>query len=171
ALGDGADSRVRSNRLRQGARGDPRLRRGRVRRDGPVPLRSGARALLREVCLDQFVHADGASRHGARRGNAMVAASRTTARAVDQLGALGEAPHRFGFFAALRQLECLYADKPRIGRAARPGDEPVRLGQSPSLSFAPASIAEFRPGGAETPSYVGVYFFGLFGPNGPLPLH
>lgn len=101
----------------------------------------------------------------------MVAASRATARAVEELAALAEAPHRHGFFAALRRLECLYADKPRIGRAVRPADEPVRLGQSPSLSFAPSSIAEFRAGGANEPSYVGVYFFGLFGPNGPLPLH
>lgn len=100
----------------------------------------------------------------------MAAARRTTADIVTRLQALEEAPHRFDLFAALRELECVHADSPRIGEAARPIDEPVRLGQTPSLEFAPASIAEFdaAPG---RPAYLGAYSFGLFGPNGPLPLH
>ncbi|HEU4617134.1 MAG TPA: type VI secretion system baseplate subunit TssG, partial [Gammaproteobacteria bacterium] len=101
----------------------------------------------------------------------MAAASRTTAHAVERLRALEEEPHRFGFFAALRRLECLYADRPRIGEAARPADEALRFGQEPSLAFAPSTLAAFRQGGPDEPSYLAQYFFGLFGPNGPLPLH
>jgi type VI secretion system protein ImpH len=32
-------------------------------------------------------------------------------------------------------------------------------------------LATFRPGRANSPDYLAGYFFGLFGPNGPLPLH
>jgi type VI secretion system protein ImpH len=101
----------------------------------------------------------------------MAAASRTTSDVIARLRALEEAPHRFDLFAALRQLECLYPESPRIGEAARPVDEPVRLGQKPSLAFAPSTVAEFDPGGPGKPGYLAAYSFGLFGPNGPLPLH
>lgn len=47
----------------------------------------------------------------------------------------------------------------------------MRLGQEPSLAFAPSTIASLTPGGAGAVPGVRVYFFGLFGPNGPLPLH
>jgi type VI secretion system protein ImpH len=101
----------------------------------------------------------------------MAGATRTTSELVARLRALEEDPHGFGLFAALRQLECLYADKPRIGEAAKPSDEPLRLGQQPSLAFAPSSVAAFEPGSDGQPSYLATYFFGVFGPNGPLPLH
>ncbi len=101
----------------------------------------------------------------------MAAASRTTTHTVEWLTALEAAPHRFGFYAAMRRLECLYAEKPRIGRAARPADEAVRLGQKPALAFASSTLAGYRQGGAESPGHLAQYFFGLFGPNGPLPLH
>lgn len=101
----------------------------------------------------------------------MAAASRTAAHVVAWLLALEQAPHRYDLFAALRRLECLYPDKPRIGEAARPADEAVRLGQKPSLAFAPATLAEFRQGDGARPTYLAAYSFGLFGPNGALPLH
>ena len=56
--------------------------------------------------------------------------------AVAFLSALAEAPCD-DFFQTLRRLECLCADKPRWGEAQRPADEPVRLGQEPTTSFAP----------------------------------
>ncbi len=101
----------------------------------------------------------------------MAAASRTTAHTLEWLNALEEAPHRFGFYAALRRLECLHPDQPRIGQAARPADEALRLGQKPALAFAASTLAEFRQGGPGAPNFFAQYFFGLFGPNGPLPLH
>jgi type VI secretion system protein ImpH len=101
----------------------------------------------------------------------MATASRTTTHLIGRLLALEEAPERYDFFAALRQIECLYADKPRIGAAARPADEPLRLGQAPSLAFATSSIASFQAGTGARPAHLAATFFGLFGPNGPLPLH
>jgi type VI secretion system protein ImpH len=83
---------------------------------------------------------------------------------------LAEATHRHDFYQTLRHLECLYAEKPRWGKALRPVDEPVRLGQDPDLSFAPAPLASFEIDGSKPPR-LQVRLFGLFGPNGPLPLH
>jgi type VI secretion system protein ImpH len=83
---------------------------------------------------------------------------------------LAAAPYRYDFYQTLRRLECLHEDKPRWGRALRPIDEPVRLGQEPDLSFAPAPLASFEAHGGKTPR-LQVRLFGLFGPNGPLPIH
>jgi type VI secretion system protein ImpH len=83
---------------------------------------------------------------------------------------LAAAPYRFDFYQTLRRLECLYSDKPRWGRALRPIDEPIRLGQEADLSFAPAPLASFQTDGGRAPR-LQVRLFGLFGPNGPLPIH
>jgi type VI secretion system protein ImpH len=87
------------------------------------------------------------------------------------LAALAAAPEAFDFYQALRRIEALYADSPRLGTAPRPAQEPVRLGQEPSLAFAPATLAAFEPATAARPARLVSRFFGLFGPNGPLPLH
>lgn len=83
---------------------------------------------------------------------------------------LTEAPYRHDFYLTLRRLECLY-DMPRWGTAARPREEPIRLGQEPALAFAPAPLASFSPGTDTAPPRLHVHLFGLLGPNGPLPLH
>ncbi|MBI5017335.1 MAG: type VI secretion system baseplate subunit TssG [Deltaproteobacteria bacterium] len=89
--------------------------------------------------------------------------------------ALGEAlarePYRFDFFQALRRLDCAHPARPRLGAAARPADEPVRLTEAPSMAFAASTLASFERATAERPARLAVLFFGLFGPNGPLPLH
>jgi type VI secretion system protein ImpH len=85
--------------------------------------------------------------------------------------ALRRAPTTFDFFQALRRLEAAYPEKPRLGESVRPAEEPVRLGQEPSLSFAPAALAAFLPGTDGGPPRLQVSFLGLSGPNGPLPLH
>ena len=51
------------------------------------------------------------------------------------------------------------------------GDDPVRFGQLPSLAFAPSTIAQFVPASDGRPPRLLELFFGLLGPNGPLPLH
>lgn len=96
---------------------------------------------------------------------------RTTSDLVAFSRALQAQPYKFGFFAALRRLECAYRQKPRLGRSLRPADEPVRLAQDPSLAFAPSTVASFEPGPGGRPPRLAVNFLGLFGPNGPLPLH
>lgn len=92
------------------------------------------------------------------------------ADAIAFFSALAEAPYRYDFYQTLRRLECLYEEKPRWGHALRPVDEPVRLGQDPDLSFAPAPLASFEAKDGQPPR-LQVRLFGLFGPNGPLPLH
>lgn len=96
---------------------------------------------------------------------------RTSADTLNFLRELEEFPYRYDFFMALRRLESMYPDKPRFGEGARPVDEPVRLGQEPSLFFAPSALSEFKVGGKNQPHQIKNLFFGLFGPNGPLPMH
>ena len=54
--------------------------------------------------------------------------------------ALARAPWSFDFFQALRRIEGLFADRPKLGRALRPSDEPVRLSQEASVAFAPSTL-------------------------------
>lgn len=85
--------------------------------------------------------------------------------------ALEEKPFSFDFFQALRRIECLHPNKPRLGKGLRPVDEPVRLTQEPSMAFAPSSLSSFHPSMGGQPPLMEQRFFGLLGPNGPLPLH
>ena len=85
--------------------------------------------------------------------------------------ALEEKPYQYDFFQALRRIECLFPKMPRIGQALRPADEPVRLGQEPALSFAPSTITSFKLADGAALPRMEVRFFGMLGPNGPLPLH
>jgi len=101
----------------------------------------------------------------------MAAKDRAAARALSLGLALQHEPYNFDFFQAVRSLECIHRDKPRIGRSLRPGDDPVRLGQEPSLAFAASALASYKPGKNGRPPRLSGYFFGLFGPNGPLPRH
>jgi type VI secretion system protein ImpH len=94
---------------------------------------------------------------------------RATAR-VALFAALARAPWSFDFFQALRRIEGLFADQPRLGRALRPGEEPVRVSQEPSVAFAPSTLSAFEVNGGQAPR-LEQRFFGLLGPNGPLPLH
>jgi type VI secretion system protein ImpH len=94
-----------------------------------------------------------------------------TAHPVVNAQELAERPWAFDFFQALRRLEVAYREKPRFGTAARPADEPIRVGQDPSMAFAPAALSSYRAGAEARLPRLGVEFFGLFGPQGPLPLH
>ena len=87
------------------------------------------------------------------------------------LDALAREPHRYDFYQVMRRLECAHPEMPRWGMAKRPRDEPVRLGQDPELSFAPAPLSAFTPQGVDHRARLAVRLFGLLGPNGPLPLH
>ncbi len=96
---------------------------------------------------------------------------RTAAHPVDLFESLERQPYRFGFFQALRRLECLDPTKPRWGESKTVQDDAVRLGQEPSLAFAPAALSKYRKDGDGRAARLGVWFFGLFGPHGALPLH
>lgn len=74
-----------------------------------------------------------------------------------------------GFFELLRQAE---GNGLRFGRAGGPSREPARLGQAIRLSFAASDVADVTE--AEEPGHVphfAVNAVGLFGPEGPMPLH
>jgi len=93
------------------------------------------------------------------------------ARPADPLVAMAAAPHRYDFFQALRLVESHHRDKPKLGTARRPADEPVRLGQAADLPFAASSLSAVNLHDRYGKPRIEVRFFGLFGPNGPLPLH
>jgi type VI secretion system protein ImpH len=95
--------------------------------------------------------------------------------AADRVGQLLDElrrqPHKFDFHQALRRLEAALGRSPRLGTSLRPADDPIRLSQEPSMTFAPSTLASCEPGAGGRRPRLAVYFLGLFGPNGPLPLH
>lgn len=101
----------------------------------------------------------------------MASPAGNTVDAVALQNALRDHPEDFDFFEAARRLECAFPDSPLIGRSTRAADDFVRFCQSPTLAFAPRSIDRYQIGGAGKPARLHGLFFGLFGPNGPLPLH
>jgi type VI secretion system protein ImpH len=86
-------------------------------------------------------------------------------------GPLAQDATGFDFFQVLRRLECAHRDKPRLGQSVRLADEAIRLGQEPSLSFPAGALSGLRQNADGGPPRLEVSFFGLTGPNGPLPLH
>jgi type VI secretion system protein ImpH len=108
-----------------------------------------------------------ASRQTSDRLSETRAAAPERPLALEQLGA---EPHRFTLFAALRLLEQCFPERPRLGESRKAADDAVRLGQRPSLSFAPSDVAAFEDSG-DGPVRLEQLSFGIFGPNGALPLH
>lgn len=92
-------------------------------------------------------------------------------RALELLREFEARPWAIDFYEALRRLEAAFPDRPRLGESVRPSDDPVRLGQEPSLAFAPTTLASAKAAGPNGVANLLVYFLGVFGPNGPLPLH
>ena len=101
----------------------------------------------------------------------MATGNRSGKDSLTHLERLTEAPEKFHFFHAFRVLEAAYPDSARIGEARRPREEQIRFGQEPDLRFAPSAISTFEPPKGKKPGRMINRFFGLFGPNGPLPLH
>jgi type VI secretion system protein ImpH len=91
--------------------------------------------------------------------------------ALALLESLATNPSAHGFYRTMRTLEALTQERPRLGRSARPRLDALRLAQDPSSIFAPAALAGFEAAAEGRPARLLVYFFGLFGPDGPLPLH
>jgi type VI secretion system protein ImpH len=94
-----------------------------------------------------------------------------SSRDDDVFTRLFKAPESFNFFAIMRLLETAFPDRPRFGRSVRPSQDALRLGQEPTVTHAPSAIAGFEPASGDAPNRLLVHFFGLFGPDGPLPLH
>jgi type VI secretion system protein ImpH len=78
---------------------------------------------------------------------------------------------QYDYFAVMRRLEALAYPLPRWGQAVLPSAESVRIGQEPSLAFAPASFSRLEDATAHSPARLRQQFIGYIGPNGPLPVH
>ena len=90
---------------------------------------------------------------------------------LSRLYALEGSPQTHHLFQALRLIEAAYDTTPRLGRSRRPAQDPVRLGQEPELAFPTSTIARFALNEGRGPARLSQHVFGLFGPNGALPLH
>lgn len=84
---------------------------------------------------------------------------------------LAKSPFTFDFFRAVRLLESRRRDLPRVGCSLSPAQDAVRFGQTPSLAFPPSTLESVEPAGSDGGAKLFVRFFGLFGPNAPLPPH
>ena len=88
------------------------------------------------------------------------------------LDALASDATQYDFYNILRQFDAVVSGPVPLGRAPRPQNEPLRLTQHASLSFAPASLHSFEPGvAARGVGRLTINNFGLYGPNGALPQH
>lgn len=107
----------------------------------------------------------------------MASQNRNQSTFVSLLDKIQSESYRYEFYQFVRLIECFSreADKQRFGYSSKPNQDAIRLGQQPSLSFAPGEIAKlegnFKEENDISPAVLKVFFFGLFGPNGPLPLH
>ncbi|MBK0327133.1 type VI secretion system baseplate subunit TssG [Rhodobacteraceae bacterium F11138] len=84
---------------------------------------------------------------------------------------LQKEPEKHHVFQALRIIEAANPEAARLGESRRPREDQVRLGQEAELAFPTSTIAQFKQGVGGRPARLINRFFGLFGPNGPLPLH
>lgn len=84
---------------------------------------------------------------------------------------LKQKPHSFDIYHAFRILEAYYKESPRLGEAKRSFEDRVRIEQEADLAFPTSSLKAVE----EFPKVKGVRVinrvFGLFGSQGPLPLH
>lgn len=103
----------------------------------------------------------------------MASNERKKAGDLSRFDALKDHPERFHIFQALRLIEARYSDHPRLGRSRRPKQDALRLKQRVDMAFATSTVARFEPKNEATgePGEFAQHMFGLFGPNGPLPLH
>jgi type VI secretion system protein ImpH len=90
---------------------------------------------------------------------------------TDLVDQFEQTPFAFDFFRAIRLLEARHPTLTRVGTSFDPREDPIRFGQTPSHAFAPSALEAFRKGQNGRPGKMLVRFFGLFGPNGPLPSH
>lgn len=99
----------------------------------------------------------------------MADAHRSSPATVDEL--VGDQPKEWNFFQLVRAIEARFPEHTRFGDSVRPTEELIRFGQRPKLDF-PATMIDIyrRPKGREAAARLYVNFFGLFGPNGAMPL-
>jgi type VI secretion system protein ImpH len=93
-------------------------------------------------------------------------------RRRELLERLTQEPERFSFYAAMRLLEAAFVDHPRFGQSTHPEQDPLRLAQEPTVTHPSSALAALELADDDvTRNRLLVHFFGLFGTDGPLPLH
>ena len=73
------------------------------------------------------------------------------------------------FFQAIRRIESLTSQLPRVGHALKASEEAIRIRQTSEMDFAPSTVQRIdtkHDGRVE----LSQRFFGLLGPGGPMPL-
>ncbi len=101
----------------------------------------------------------------------MASEGRSETATLNFLTEVSEKPYRYGFFQTVRRINCFYNNKPLPGQSYKPSDDPIRFTQEPFTFFAPSTLAGLKIDGSSPYPRLSQRFFGLFGPNGPLPLH
>ncbi|TKC89371.1 type VI secretion system baseplate subunit TssG [Trinickia terrae] len=78
-------------------------------------------------------------------------------------------PWQAGFLSLLRAITARDPQMPPPGTARLPRQEPFRIGQQPTMAFAPREIASLATHNGRLD--IKLFGLGLWGPQGPLPLH
>ncbi|TCV98827.1 type VI secretion system baseplate subunit TssG [Biostraticola tofi] len=81
------------------------------------------------------------------------------------------APWQYRLFPLLRRIDACQGSPYPLGCSRLPHHDPLRLGQSPFPGYTASEIAAIDPCHLSGLGRVTVYGFGLFGAEGPLPLH
>ncbi|MEM7742250.1 MAG: type VI secretion system baseplate subunit TssG [Pseudomonadota bacterium] len=101
----------------------------------------------------------------------MPSQERSAGSALTHLRALKDTPRSHHVFQALRLIEAAHQDAPRLGTSRRPSEDPVRLGQDADLAFPTSTVSDVAEDPETGRLILKQKVFGLFGPNGALPLH
>jgi len=101
----------------------------------------------------------------------MASEGRSETSAVEFFTQVSEKPYNYGFYQTVRCINCFFQDKPITGQANTPSDDTVRFTQEPYTFFAPSTLGGLEIDGSSQYPRLSQRFLGLFGPNGPLPLH
>jgi type VI secretion system protein ImpH len=101
----------------------------------------------------------------------MAGAYGNSTESVELLREIKLEPYRYGFFQAVRRINCNFSDMAQTGTAFRPSEDPVRFTQVPFTNFAPSTLNSLDFKGPRGVARLSQRFIGLFGPDGPLPMH
>jgi len=87
------------------------------------------------------------------------------------LDSVAAEPWRYGLLSLIRRLDSLNPDAPGTGRSVKPAQDAIRFSQDPFNEFAPSTLTGLVTDEEGRPPRLVQTFFGLFGPDGPLPNH
>ncbi|MCU0715312.1 MAG: type VI secretion system baseplate subunit TssG [Pirellula sp.] len=101
----------------------------------------------------------------------MASDHRTSTSSLARLEELSSHANEYSLFEAIRLLDATFREGPRTGHSERPIFEKYRISQVASLKFQASSIARFEKRTNRDVWELANHAFGVFGPNGALPIH